>query len=103
MLIHCNTLFERRIGGNTRQTNNDGQCMAKNNNTTLSQSTVTNNDKQRDLTNPFHSSKYSVITISNMFIMSLAKNDGPSISLHQQHWHNHYSMTPVIYSLFSIP
>lgn len=82
MLIHCNTLFERRIGGNTRQTNNDGQCMAKNNtddNTTLSQSTMTNNGKQRGLTNPFHSSKYIVITISNMFIMLLAENDGPSI------------------------
>jgi hypothetical protein len=48
-LLTCrNTVFERRIGSNTRASNKDGDCMTKDQvdaNTPLPQSAVTNNGK----------------------------------------------------------
>ena len=46
LLMRRNTMFERRIGSNTRASNKEGDCMAENRvgaNTPLTQSVVTNN------------------------------------------------------------
>ena len=48
LLTRRNTMFERRIGSNTRTSNKDGDCMAEDQvdaNTLLPQSAVTNNGK----------------------------------------------------------
>ena len=48
LLTRRNTMFESRIGSNTRTSNKDGDCMAKDQvvvNTPLPQSTMTNNGK----------------------------------------------------------
>jgi hypothetical protein len=48
LLTRRNTMFERRIGSNTRASNKDGDCMAEDRvdaNTPLPQSAVTNDGK----------------------------------------------------------
>ena len=64
LLTHRNTMFERRIGSNTRASNKDGDYMAEDRvdvNTLLSQSVVTNNCKYECLIIPFRGPIYHII------------------------------------------
>ena len=56
LLTRRNTMFEHRIGSNTRAPNKDGDCMVEDRvdaNTPLPQSAMTNNDKYWCLVIPF--------------------------------------------------